>query len=299
MDNSPLKDVQSAPTKFQSRFQERIKYFSNDFFRVRTNKIFLSICTRLSFFRFFIINARSKARSSHSHTCDSAKSWRKPSRPIIRKPYAAVFCRNEGKMKLPNTEARKQKAAGFDFTKYMKRLCNDICRRVQSLGHIDIDRVAIGFAQARKRSQYGIYASLTPMRFEGGSEFTMRRGRRWRIQNLRLPCGNEALYIITFYMPRFQNLSFRDKLETIIHELWHINPDFDGDVRRFPGRCFAHGHSQSNYDEEVIQITDQYLLTNPSGEVCEFLRYDFKEITKRFGSVFGFRIPRPKLLPGP
>jgi len=202
-------------------------------------------------------------------------------------------------MKLPNMEARKQHVAGFDFTRFMKRLCDDICRRVELLSHIEIGQVAIGFAQARKRSQYGIYASLTPMRFEGGSEFTMKRGRRWRIQNLRLPCGNEALYIITFYMPRFQNLAFRDKLETIIHELWHISPYFDGDVRRFPGRCFAHGHSASHFDEEVTQLTDQYLLTNPEDELCEFLRYDFGELHQRFGSVFGFRIPRPKLLPGP
>ena len=59
------------------------------------------------------------------------------------------------------------------------------------------------------------------------------------------------LYILNFYLPRFLDLPFREKLTTMLHELWHIGPKFDGDVRRLGGRCFAHGSSQKQYDAHV------------------------------------------------
>ena len=33
--------------------------------------------------------------------------------------------------------------SGFDFTGSMRRLCHDLCTRLEPLKHIDVDRVAI------------------------------------------------------------------------------------------------------------------------------------------------------------
>ena len=52
--------------------------------------------------------------------------------------------------------------------------------------------------------------------------------------------GVEMLYILKFYLPRFQNEPFEEKLTTIFHELWHISSDFNGDIRRHSGRCYVH-----------------------------------------------------------
>ena len=38
------------------------------------------------------------------------------------------------------------------------------------------------------------------------------------------------LYLLSFYLPRFLKLPWREKLATVIHELWHVNPQFNGDL---------------------------------------------------------------------
>jgi predicted metallopeptidase len=121
-------------------------------------------------------------------------------------------------------------------------------RRVPELGHIDPAYVAFSFCQTRKAVSHGMYASLTPLRFAGGRTETVRGGRRWGIQRLCDESGREMLYLLNFYLPRYLNLSLREKLVTTIHELWHIGPRFDGDLRRFGGRCYAHSGSQKRYE---------------------------------------------------
>ncbi len=187
--------------------------------------------------------------------------------------------------------------SGFDFTRHMRSLCEDMVTRVDGLNHIDLDRVALSFSQTRKASSYGMYASLTPMRFADGRSESLRQGRRWTIQRLLGPDGQEMLYILNFYLPRFLDLKFREKLSTVMHELWHIGPKFDGDLRRFEGRCFAHGSSQARYDATVEQLVDRWLSSNPPSSVAEFLRLKFGKLTARHGPVYGQRIPAPKLLP--
>ena len=191
----------------------------------------------------------------------------------------------------------KTRPAGFDFTLHMRRLCDDMVARVDRLRHVDMGRVAVSFSQARKATSHGMYASLTPMRFAGGRMHTIRRGKKWSVQRLHAPDGREVLYILNFYLPRFLELEFREKLSTVMHELWHIGPRFDGDVRRYGGRCFAHGSSQDNYDARVQRLVDQWLASGPPESVCEFLHLDFRDLIARHGPVYGRKIPSPKLIP--
>jgi hypothetical protein len=105
------------------------------------------------------------------------------------------------------------------------------------------------------------------------------------------------LYILTFYLPRFLDLPLREKLVTVLHELWHIGPKFDGDVRRLGRRCFAHGHSQKQYDAHVAALLDEWLSLDPPGELYGFLRMSFRELIARHGRVYGRKVPAPKLVP--
>jgi hypothetical protein len=158
-------------------------------------------------------------------------------------------------------------------------------------------QVAIGFSQTRSVSLYGIYATLAPMRFPGGRLETLRRGRRYGIRRLYDPSGVEMLYILSFYLPRFLDLSFRQKLTTTAHELWHISPEFDGDVRRYEGRCYAHSSSKRHFDELAEALADRYLATDPASEIHSFLREDYRGLVGRHGRVFGLKIAAPKLVP--
>lgn len=184
---------------------------------------------------------------------------------------------------------------GFDFTHHMRRLCAALIADLPELSHIALDRVAIGFRQARRRGTAGIHATLTPLRFPGGSRTTVRRGRRWVIEQLHDDTGREMLYLLSFYLPRFLETPFEERLITVLHELWHISPACDGDLRRFAGRCYAHSHSREAYDEEMALLAQRWLATRPLPAEFAFLQLELAELRRRHGPICGLRFPSPKL----
>lgn len=194
----------------------------------------------------------------------------------------------------PSSDTRPQ--SGFDFTGSMRHLCQDLCARLEPLKHIDVDRVAIRYCQARKRVAHGLQASLTPLRFEGGQRHRQHRGRTWSIQQLYDAHGQEMLYLLSFYLPRFQDRPFEEKLATVVHELWHISPRFDGDLRRHPGRCYAHTHSQKQYDAQMQKLAAEWLTLGPPADLYEFLRFDFRQLAQRHGHIVGQCIQTPKMV---
>ena len=194
-------------------------------------------------------------------------------------------------------DRQASRCRGLNFTSAMRTVCQEIVVRTPELAHVDLDYVAVAFSQARNVSQYGMFASLTPLRFEAGALTTVRRGRTYAVQQLRLADGREMLYILTFYLPRFANLSLREKLITVFHELWHISPRFDGDIRRHEGRCYAHTSSQAEFDQAMGELADRWLGLGPPEEAWGFLRHDFAELHRRCGGIHGLKLPRPKLIP--
>ena len=186
---------------------------------------------------------------------------------------------------------------GFDFTRAMRFLCEDLASRLPELQHIDLPRVAISLSKTRKNVSHGIYASLTPLRFEAGAKTTRRRGRRYGVEPIVDATGREYLYILSFYLPRFMNTSLEEKLSTVVHELWHISPDFDGDLRRHAGRCYAHGNSQKEYDARMDQLAQQWLTLDPPAHLYEFLMSDCNELIAEHGRIIGSHWPNPRLIP--
>jgi predicted metallopeptidase len=179
----------------------------------------------------------------------------------------------------------------------MRRLCVDMVRRVAELGHIDMSRVAVGFCQARTAAEQGIYATMTPLRFAGGHTQAVRRGRTWGIQRLYDASGREMLYILSFYLPRYLDLPLPEKLNTVAHELWHIGPSFDGDLRRFQGRCKFHSGSKKRYNAQSQGLVDAWLAGGPDESLYGFLQDNFQALSARHGRVFGTRLPAPKIFP--
>ena len=186
----------------------------------------------------------------------------------------------------------------FDFTAAMRRLCVDVTQSIPELSHVDMSRVAVCFAQTRARHLHGLQAKLTPLRFEGGTRTTTRSGRLWGVQRLVID-DREMLYILTFYLPRFLDQSFKEKFVTVLHELFHISPRFNGDIRRLEGRYHVHSHSQKEYDREMAALAQRYLEGTPNRNLYEFLRNDFRTLHSLFGGIVGLQTPVPKLIPLP
>ena len=186
----------------------------------------------------------------------------------------------------------------FDFSAAMRTLCRDIARRCPDLAHIDVSRILFTIAKARNGRRQGLQARVTPLRFRDGALATIRRGVPLQVQRFVVN-GRDALYVVSFCLPRFQNRSFVDKLVTIFHELYHMSPAFDGDLRRHAGRYSAHTASQKQYDAHMAELIRGYLAHGADEACSEFLRLSFAQLSQRHGAIVGLHLPRPKLIPVP
>lgn len=187
-------------------------------------------------------------------------------------------------------------AEPFDFCSRMRRMCEDVAARCEVLRHVRMPAVLLSFTPSRNRSLYGLQARVTPLRFRDG-RLTRRHGAvEYQVQRFFVD-GTEMLYVLTFCLPRFLDQPFEEKLVTVFHELYHMSPAFDGDLRRHPGRYAVHSHSKDRYDAHMAKLARAYLAGHPEPEVFDFLRHGSQQLWERHGGITGVVVPRPKLLP--
>jgi hypothetical protein len=184
----------------------------------------------------------------------------------------------------------------FHFCEHVRQLCIDMTQRCQELRHIDVSRLLFAITQARSTRVHGLQARVTPLRFRDGKLTRRRRGVLFQVQRY-LVDDHEMLYLVTFCLPRFLELSFDEKFITLFHELYHISPAFDGDLRRHDGRCDIHSTSQRLYDKHMAALAREYLASRPDARLHNFLRLNFTQLVNRHGSVVGVVVPRPKMIP--
>ena len=184
----------------------------------------------------------------------------------------------------------------FDFTAAMRRLCDDVSARCEVLRHIHMPQVLVSFTPCRNRSRYGLQARVTPLRFREGALTRQHGASEYQVQRY-LVDGREMLYVLTFCLPRFLDQSFEEKLVTVFHELYHVGPEFDGDLRRHPGRYAVHSHSKDCYDRHMAELVKDYVEEHPQPELFEFLRAGYRALWDHHGGIVGTVVPRPKLLP--
>lgn len=200
------------------------------------------------------------------------------------------------KARQPMVDQRGGSTQGFNFSLRIKALCRDVATRVPELAHVRVDQVSFSFVPTRSPVEYGTLATLTPLRFENGQLHGVQHGRRYRIQQVYDQQGREMLYILNFYMPRFMDLSLHQKLVTIFHELLHISPRFDGDLRRFSGRCYMHSASEKEFDAWAERLANAWLSTGPPEQLYAFLKLDFDQLKSAYRQVYGIRTAHPKLI---
>jgi hypothetical protein len=204
---------------------------------------------------------------------------------------------------------------GVNYTGHLTRLMHDVVARVPELSFIDLNRVLI-FARPGRSSADGAYASchcLSLPTSDPGYFFwrdrktgDVTRRTEWFVTKSPDVYLNDARvnYMISFSLPRFtdQTLSrsrkrslyprgtadWVAKLDTVIHELYHIDPEQDC-LRRFTtadGDVSDALHSPT-YFEDVASLVQQYLASEPDQRLLEFLKHDFDGLRARYGGVAG------------
>ena len=202
----------------------------------------------------------------------------------------------------------------INYTERLTALMQDIVRRVPPLSFIDPNDVLL-FARSGRSNAEGAFATchcLTLPASEPGYYFwrdrathQITRRSEWFVTKSPEVTigGREIKYMISFALPRFCDQSLDRsrkeryypgaepwiaKLDTVIHELYHIDPEFKGirRIERGDGTYSANCHGQ-RFFEEVAEMVHAYLDSKPSPEVFDFLRDDFKSLQKRHGGVAG------------
>jgi predicted metallopeptidase len=202
---------------------------------------------------------------------------------------------------LPDRAIRDEQAirpggSPLDFTEQMGRLCHDVAVRCPDLSHIDTSAMLFTFTPSRNRSAYGLQARVTPMRFRNGDLTRRISSTLYQVQRYYVN-GREILYLVTFCLPRFLEQTFEDKLVTVFHELYHISPSFDGDLRRHEGRYAVHSRSKRVYDEQMSILARRYLFNHPEPRHWDFLRSRTARLWRDHGGIHGVTVPRPKMVP--
>lgn len=139
-----------------------------------------------------------------------------------------------------------------------------VCESVGIFKLYDPKLIAVSVSRSRSSGKNGVWAYVVPLRYPGGAEF--RRGsRRGRSGHFLYHSPQiqkkhpEALYLMTFLVPRFFGLSSFERLETIVHELYHLHPELRGDLRTFSGKHRHHGPTPHAYTRRVRELTTEAL----------------------------------------
>ena len=202
----------------------------------------------------------------------------------------------------------------INYTDRLALLMDDIIERVPRLSFIDMRRVLV-FARSGRSDAEGAFAtchcvSLPPSEpgyyfwRDRGTGLLTRRSEWFVTKSPTIQIGRQPIdYLISFTLPRFcdQTLSrsrkeshypgqdsWIAKLDTVVHELYHIDPERPGIRRleRADGTFSTNCHSR-RFFEDVVEMVRQYLASKPDPRVYDFLMYPHKELAARFGGVVG------------
>jgi len=202
----------------------------------------------------------------------------------------------------------------LNYTDRLTELMEDVVARVPTLSFIDMADVLV-FARSGRSNAEGAFATchcLSLPASEPGYYFwrdrtthKLTRRSEWFVTKSPVVSigGREIKYMISFALPRFCDQSldrsrkerfypgaepWMAKLDTVIHELYHIDPELAG-IRRiekedgtYSANC--HGH---RFFEQVSGMVNAYLATKPNPAVYDFLREDFGSLDARHGGVVG------------
>jgi hypothetical protein len=136
-----------------------------------------------------------------------------------------------------------------------------LCESIADFRAYDTKKIAVSIGRSKGRaggrSRVGVWAYVVPLR-------THSHTGRVRLVSTDLEQDfPDALYQMCFMFPRFGVLSAKERVETVVHELYHIHPSLNGELRTFAGAHRHHGPTPRAYNLKVSQLTAEALESLP------------------------------------
>lgn len=138
-----------------------------------------------------------------------------------------------------------------NFNHAIRALLRDVVARSPKFQHIKPSRVLVVAGEARRASR----GTVRPLCFRG-TKSTDARGRRKPIIRYR---GRRMLYLITLRPLFFRASDPEQRIRTVLHELFHISPKFDGTLHQ--GR--RHARMGDRFSARLRPIVRRYLKECP------------------------------------
>lgn len=138
-----------------------------------------------------------------------------------------------------------------NFNKTLRALIRDIATRMPEFGHVRSSRILVVAGEARRASR----GTVKPLCFRGGKS-TDRSGRRKPIIRMK---GKRMLYCITLRPLFFRGSTAQARIETVIHELFHMSRRFDGTLHA--GR--RHAVLGKDFSRKLRPLVRRYLKVCP------------------------------------
>ena len=149
----------------------------------------------------------------------------------------------------------------FDLTEGLREAAGEICGWIPELAHVDVSRIQFSLFYTRSAKQTLTYARCYPL-----SRQPKQVGKHWYgLEPIYTPERRKARYILAFAWKRYWEQSPKRRLETLIHEMYHISPKFNGEFRDFEAGG-PHGHGLKWFDAQVKEL----LFHIPEGIEHEF-----------------------------
>lgn len=190
-------------------------------------------------------------------------------------------------------ESNKQK---LNISNIISELIWHISSCFNSFSHIDRNRILVCIGTNRSQGRGGIYGKLVPLKFKDGSDMLKFRGKHYAMPSI-IDNGIPLLYVLYFYTPKFFNLPAFEKIRIIFHELYHISPEFNGDIRRMGKVKQAHGSSRKRFDSNFEKDAGIFFKRISNTGYMDFLNMDSRSMQKEY-RVYARRmkIPRPVII---
>ena len=109
-----------------------------------------------------------------------------------------------------------------NISRAVRLLIRDIAKQLPEFSHVRSDRILVVAGEARRASR----ATIRPMRFPETGARHSKSGQLWKPRvTFR---GQPVLYVITLRPLFFRSSTVEQRVETILHELFHVSQKFDG-----------------------------------------------------------------------
>jgi predicted metallopeptidase len=148
----------------------------------------------------------------------------------------------------------------LNVTLAVKRLIRDVAARVPELAYVRASRILVVAGEARRASR----ATIRPAHFR---ETRARTGLGERVRPLVRVKGRKILYVVTLRPLWFLESDARERIGTILHELYHASTRFDGTLHR--GRRHSR-LPRSKYNRRIRAMLERYLAVAPEEIVQPF-----------------------------